>query len=169
MSRLLQTCYTVYNQTNNQNLLNTDTGVNLGDAIKRYKLYLRKLTDNQQIESILYEKALNRFVPCMLNVAKPQSNMHSTINIDRTDLAVKGVIMASRPPLNGSANSTNPITHVISHSVNSVNSNNSNSKTVLNGSRRIEQTPSQSMKTDEQCDYTFEMVLKLLDDSYYMR
>jgi hypothetical protein len=134
----------------------------LDDAIKRYKLYLRKLNDSHQVDSILYERALNRFVPSLSYAAKPQINLHSTVHIDRTDLSVKGVIIASKPPLNGSSNSV-PLS-IINHTSSSNSSNLSNSTSVLNGSKKIDLN-----SNHENVDYTFDTVLKLLDESYYMR
>jgi hypothetical protein len=136
----------------------------LDDAIKRYKLYLRKLNDNIQIDAVLYERALNRFVPSMSTVAKPKINLQSTIHIDQSDLNAKAVIIASKPPLNGSSNHFQSNT-VQNHQTNGNYSAPSSNVTVLNGSKRnvISNQPT------DNTGYTFEMVLKLLSESYYMR
>ena len=57
---MLQSSNTIYKQTNQRNVLFTDYGASLDDALKRYNLYERKLGEN--ISNKTFEETLKLFV-----------------------------------------------------------------------------------------------------------
>lgn len=179
--RVLQSSYVIYKQTNNQNLLNTDTGACLDDAIKRYKLYERKLGEN--LNNGAFEMALKRFS----NSNENNSNNNYMVNSRAADSDNDDHISvtSNKPPI------SNPSTSSVSSVKVSTNGNNNNTNNNTNGSGNGISNTNNQVKKDyiingskrspfnvnnlhnnndnQQQDYDLDTILKNLDDGYYMR
>jgi hypothetical protein len=143
--RILQSSYSIYKQTNNQNLLNSDTGASLDDAIKRYKLYERKLGDN--LNNNAFEAALKRFV-------NHQTDSKTVVDSDNDDIS-------SKPPLSNPSS----LGKVSNQSV-------KKEMFILDGSKKNPyngHSNGYSGKIESQNEYDLNEIIRFLDDGYYMR